>query len=405
VEALEKRNIMRLWVFGVLRTAATAFLSVLPAYFLRSGMNDMQISVYTTMTQAVNVAVSLICSGVAHGYNDCRRPLILMLTLQSVFTAGYGIFCAVHVSAGLFYAAVLVICSLLAAVSAFITIFYYKQPYQVMRVDSYAMMVSYSTVFNGIVGVGIGFILPLLFKKYDFMLITGLSIAAASLCLFFAALVQIKLRPLDENGGLPTSPRRITIDPIRDMRSLVKDRDFMVMLIPNFARGVGSGLFSLIAVMAIRHMGMADGDIPLITSAGNIGVILSGVLYVRLVRRFGITATGLAGGIIAAAACISMESSIPVFLVIYCITYIGKGFVDNAVPNSVYKCTDPAIISQFHTWRLAVTSLGSAVGVMGYGYLMDKLSPLMLFGISSACTLICMVGYYLNYDKRMKKQN
>lgn len=401
MQALEKRNIALLWVFGALRTAATAFLSVLPAFFLRGGMDDVQISIYTTMTQVVNMAVSLICSGVAHGYNDCRRPLVLLFTLQSILTACYGIFCIVTAPSGLFYTCVLIICSLLAAIGAFITIYYYKQPYQVMRVNSYALMISYSTLLNGIVGVGIGILLPFLFKKYDFMLITGLSIVSAAVCIFAAALIQIILRPLDPDASAP--PPKIHIDPIKDMISLIRNRDFVVMLFPNFIRGVGQGIFGLIAIMAIRHLNIPEGDVPLITSAGNIGVILSGLLYVKLVNRYGMTVTGVVGGILSALLCVSMSGSILFFLVFYCIAYIGKSFVDNAVPNTVYKCTDPAVISQFHTWRLAVTSLGTAAGTMGYGLLMDKLPAPVIFAFASLCTMMCAAGYQIHYGKRVKE--
>ena len=403
MEKIEKRNIICLWAIGMLRAAATAFLSVLPAYFLRSGMNDMQISLYNTVAQLVSTSTSLLCAGVASGFRDSRKPLLMLLTIQSVFTGMYALFCAFRVPAGSFYMIMLFICGLLAIVSALTTIFDYKQPYEIMKIESYSVYVAYAGLFSGIIGAIVGVVLPMLFKKFDFYLITGCSIVSAALCLLISALLMYRLKLIGSAKADDAVPsEKIAIHPLLDLKQLAQNKDFLFLVMPNFLRGIGAGIVSMIALIAIRSIGMTDSDTPLLTTAGNIGSMLSSFLYVYFVKRFGVPKTGLIGGCIFCVICLAPFGGSTLFLILYGAAYIGYIVLGNAIPNMVYECADQTIISQFHTWRLAIMAMGTAVGTPICGILLDKIPAALLLLLAAFAILLCMIGYYLCYYKRIK---
>ena len=111
--------------------------------------------------------------------------LILWLTM---------VFCVFHVPAGSFFMMILLICVLLSIASAITTIFDYKQPYEIMEIESYSVYVAYAGLFNGVIGAAIGAVLPMLFKYFDFYFVTGCSIVSAAVCLFAAGLLMYRLK-------------------------------------------------------------------------------------------------------------------------------------------------------------------------------------------------------------------
>lgn len=206
------------------------------------------------------------------------------------------------------------------------------------------------------------------------------------------------------NGSKAVTSNRtekITINPWLDLKMLIQNKDFVFLIIPNFLRGIGAGVVTMIALIAIRSVGMADSDTPLLTTAGNIGSMLSSALYVYLVRRFGIPKTGLIGGCIFCLMCLTPLGGTTSFLILYGAAHAGYIILGNAIPNMVYQAADQTIISRFHTWRLAITAMGTAVGTPLCGVLMDKVPPIVLLLIAALVILLCTIGYYLCYHKRL----
>ena len=227
-------------------------------------------------------------------------------------------------------------------------------------------------------------------------------IVSAAVCLLVSGLLMYRLKMIGGSKDVTSAKtEKITINPWLDLKLLIQNKDFVFLIIPNFLRGIGAGVVSMIALIAIRSVGMEDSDTPLLTTAGNIGSMLSSILYVYLVRRFGIPKTGLIGGCVFCLICLTPLGSTTSFLILYSAAYVGYIILSNAIPNMVYQAADQTIISRFHTWRLAITALGTAVGTPICGVLLVKVSPVVLLLIAAFVILLCTVGYYLCYYKRL----
>lgn len=395
----DKFNLIKMWISGGLRTISGSCLAILPVFFLRNGLTEIQISFYNSLAQTVNLVVSLSFSGITAYYKDSRPALAVLLLIQGLLSALYAVFGFVSMNIGILYVCILGIASLIAVVTALFTIFDYKLPCEIMAMESYSTHVSYSSLFCGIVGTGISFLLPILHRKYSFFDVATACIIISGVTLILSALAIMWLKPIDDITVSSTKQRPM-FNPIKDIQRLLKNYDFRFLFIPNILRGFGSGMMSIISLIAIRGFSMEDGDVPLITAAANVGVFLSSFIYVFLVKRLGIPWTGLVGGILFGVICFSAFGNSVSFLIIYCFAQVGLHLVGNAIPNMIYCSIDPGIMSQFHTWRMILLALGSAIGTPVYAELLDKVSILVLFMISAAATFLSVLGYYLLYHKK-----
>lgn len=395
----DKYNLIKMWISGVLRTISGSCLAILSVFLLRNGLTEIQISFYSSLAQTVNLVISLSFSGITAYYKDSRPALAILLLLQGLLSGLYAIFGFVRMDLDALYICVLGIASLLAVVSALFTIFDYKLPCEIMAMESYSTHVAYSSLFSGVVGTGVSFVLPILYRKYPFYEVATTSIIVSGVTLILAALVMLWLKPLNSEPD-QTSNQRPKFNPIKDIHRLLRNYDFRFLFIPNILRGFGSGMLSIIALIALRGFAMEDGDVPLITAAANIGAFLSSFIYVFLVKRLGIPWTGLLGGILFGVICFSAFGNSVSFLVIYCVAQIGLHLAGNAIPNMIYCSIDSSIMSQFHTWRMILLALGSAIGTPIYAALLDKVPIVILFIISAAATFLSVFGYYLLYHKK-----
>ncbi len=394
-----RSNMIKMWGENVCRSASTAFLSVTAAFFLFQGMTDLQIGFHASLTNIVGLIVSLSCSGAAAGFRDSRKPLGLLFILRAVFILGYALFCAVTVSSQVFYIMILIVGTLIAIETALRSIFEYKIPCEMLDMKYYSIHLGVSALVGGIIGAVIGFVLPMLYQRFDFLKITGLSLLLSAAFSLLGTLVNLWLKPLQNPAELPHT--KLTINPIRDLKALLSDRDFRYLLIPNLVRGLGLGVISLAALVAVRGVNMAEGDTPMITSAANIGTMLSSFVYVFLTKRLGVPRTALFGSLLFGVVCFATLGGTTMFLLLYCIGFIGYNVVSNALPDMVYRTTDSSIISSFHTWRLAVSNVGTVFATTLYGWILDKVPAFVLFVLGFLGTLVCTGGYYLCYRKRI----
>ncbi|MBE6570417.1 MAG: MFS transporter [Ruminococcaceae bacterium] len=401
-----KFNFIIMWFNSSCSTASASLASVavLSAFFLRGGMTDQQVSFYLTFTQLVNLVISLLLSGITSGLRDSRKTISTLYVARGITTGLFAIFCFWQIKAAPFYVMMILIGGLQALVTAVQGIFDYKLPCEVIEMEHYSTLIAYQGLFNGLVGMGIAMVLPTLFQRFDFMHTTGFICIAAALCYVFAAVCVRFLRPvvpIDKNETASAEKLHMQFNPIRDFIRLMQNRDFRYMLLPNLVRGFGAGMVSMLAIIAMRGLHMSDADVSWITSCTYLGTLLSCFAYTFLVKRMGVPWTGLIGSLVFGLMCFSMMGGTLWFLVVYTIAYIGYNVVCNAVPDMVYQSVSQDIISSFHTWRLALTTLGTAISTSLFGILLDKTEAYVLVVIGCVGIVLCSLGHYLFYRKSL----
>lgn len=402
-----KKNLIWLLSGSTLNAAAISFSgSVLTPFFLRCGMSEGQISVYLSFLQVVNLIFPLFIAGLAAECRNSRRYAALWRIVCAALTMLFAIFCAVTVDVRLFFAMMLLIGGTSAMATAIQNVYEYKVPCEVIDLQYYTVYSARSGIFIGIVGILIGFLLPYLYTKLPYMLVTGIAFATAGILMGLSALTFICMKPLkadnaDEDTSDTQHTGKLPFHPIRDFIRLLSNPDFRFLVLPNLGRGIGNGLISLIPVIALRESILTEENAAILTSAAKIATLLSCLVYTRMVVRIGLARTCLIGGLVLAILPLTVFGSTIWFLIAYGIAYIGYYIVSMVIPNMMYRAIHEDIISIYNTWRLTLNTVGSVVSTMLLGFLMPYLPSAVLIAIGTAGYLLCTLGHYAYYRKKI----
>ena len=403
--ALTKKNLLLMWISGTMVSAGTSFSgSVLTPYFLVGGMSESQISIYLSLLQVVNMIFPILIAGIASACTDSKRYAGVWYIIQALISSGFAVFCAIRVGAAIFFPMMLLIGSAAAMATAIQNVYHYKVPCEVIDLQYYSVYTARSGIFNGIVGILIGLLLPFLYARMDYMTVTGLSFLAASLLTAGAGVILFfmkRMHPVNEITEPQNAKPRIHLNPVNDLRRLLSHRDFRFLLIPNLARGFANGAMPLIAVIAMRLGTLNEGNAAMLTAAAQIGTLLSCVIYNQMVGKLGLPRTVLIGGVLMLFLPLCALGGTGWFLILYAIAYIGYYIISMAIPNMMYRAISDDIISIYNTWRLTLNTVGSVVSTVLFGFLLEIAAPIWLLCLGFVGYMICAVGHYLCYRNKI----
>jgi len=403
-----KSNFLKLWLSDAAYASASALStgSVLTAFLLRTGMSEGQIATYLSITQFVNLAISLLFSGASSYVSDTRKPLLWLTSISGVFTVCHIVFCFPIFHGLLTFAMILLLGCIQGTLTALRKIFIYKLPCDVMDLQYYSIYAGYQGLFIGVAGIGIGFLLTFFHARYSFMTVSGFAFATAGVLLVLSGVFLWNLHPIekkkDDTGSASSDLPKEKWSVINDLRRLLKNKEFRYLMIPNILRGFGESLIGIFAVIAIRESILSEETASLITAGTYIGTLLSCFAYVFCVKYIGIGKTCLCGGILFALVCLSLSGGSLVCIILYAVAYIGYNMVCCAIPDLIYRSVSSDLISIFQTWRLALTQLGLVLASAIYGFMIEAYDGFWLILIGCICYLVCALCYFC-YFRRSKK--
>lgn len=392
-----------MWMSGTLVAASSAFTgSVLTPFFMRSGMSEAQISIYLSILQVINMVFPILVAGIAAECRNSKKYAGIWYIINALITMTFAIFCAVTVDIKIFFPMMILIGGSAAMATAIQNVYHYKVPCEVIDLKYYTVYSARSGIFNGIIGILIGFILPIMYQKLPYMLVTGIAFAAAGILTVLAAIGVFALKPLDDEVQEETKTKeKLPFHPLKDFIKLLHNHDFRYLVIPNLARGFGAGIMPLITVIALRESILTEENAAMLTSAAQIGTLLSCLVYTFLVQKLGLAITSLIGGAMMCLLPITVFGGTVWFLVVYSIVYIGFYIISMVIPNMMYRAVDQSMISIYNTWRLTLNTIGTIFSTMLFGFLIEYISAFWLLTLGTAGFIVCSLGHYLCYRKKI----
>lgn len=388
-------NRARLCIRDALVAASSSLTSasVLTAFFIRGGMSDVRISVYMSVTQLCNLIISLLFAGITEKYRDTKRSASMLYTAGGAAVLMLIPFTAFEFSEGVFYTAMMIIGCLIQTAAAVRFVFEYKLPCEVMDTGDYSTYVALSNMCGGAAGIIAGLTLSALLGSFGFMAVMGCAFTAAAILLFGASAFNSSLKIIHEVGGNSL----IRSDPLTSIRRLMKNACFRALIVPNFIRGIGAGVIAMITVVAIKSVGLEENDVPLVTTTTYIGMLASCLIYIYSAKRLGAPLSGLIGGAAFLTLSFSMTGSKYIFLAVYTFAYTGYNIVCCAIPDMVFQSVRPDIMGAFNTWRMIMTTLGTALSTALIGYLLEYIPADVITSAGSLAVFVCSLWYYLYY--------
>lgn len=397
METVMRKNLILLWIRDALAGISGAFGSaaILQGFLLHAGLSEEKIGIYVTFGTIVNFIASLGLSGAASATKKTVKISSLCFVLTGLVNAAYILPALIKSDSSVLFIFVMAVMGLSSAVLAVKNIFEYKLPCEVINADIYAKYISVSGIISGLAGLICGVLITFLYRSSDFDKISAIVFLISSLTIVTAGIL---------NGFLKTLyPVKTTDEKKRlfgQLKVLFSNRDFRILLMPNFLRGLGAALISLSAVLAVKAAGFKEEECAVISSLTSAGMLISCAIYLPTIRKCGRALTAFLG---AAAFCLVIPAFLSnnrtVFIVLYGIAYVGYNVTCNAIPDLIYRHISPEIISPFQTWRLALLTLGTTAGTSLFGFMLARVSPVIILFIGVFGYFVCGTAYYIYYRK------
>lgn len=392
------RNFIILWIRDIFTTAAASLTSssVLSAILLYIGLSESKIGIYLSVIPAVNFVISLSFSSSAGRSKHIVGFYSALCLASGVITALFAVLFVMPSESGIFFPLLLVLGGLLSATSAVKMIFDYQIPCKVMDLKHYSMFISVDGIVTGISGIVSGAVFTFCIKSFDYFKTSCIAFFVAGALLAVAALINRSLKSVTSEEKKEEKTKVSIVD-------LWRDRYFRILFVPNILRGVAAGVMTMITVIAANAIGVAESDGGVITTCTYIATFLSCILYGVITPKLRAPKMCLLGALVFCLMIPAFAKGKILFFILYCIAYIGYNIVCNALPEMIYQNVSSELMSSFHTWRLALTTLGTICSTALFGIMLGKVSPIVILIIGVAAhTVMCLV-YYLCFRNVSKK--
>ena len=389
-------NFVLLWLRDGLYCLATTLssASVLQAFFLKMGMGEGTVSYYASFTQAVYLVFSLVFAGAADRSRRTKRATTRLFYANAASLLFQMTLCLLPESSAVFCVAAFAVGALINLCNTVRVIFDYKIVCEVIPVEKYSLYSSVSGIACGVAGILPGFLLPLLYARFDYTAVTLAVFAASGAFCLAAGVLNGCLRLLPGKEEEPPEEERKA--PSSSVRAVLARPDFRRLALPNFVRGFGAGVVAILPLLAMKDAGVPKEQSALISGVMNAAMFLSCALY-GVLRQKGIRATtlGLAGSCLFFLLCAAFLGNSVLFLIVLFFAYFGYNVACYAIPDAVYQQVEENVISAYHTWRMALTTLGVVVSTALFGILTNVFSGTVLAVFGTVSFFACCLSYHL----------
>ncbi len=388
-------NFILLWLRDGLYCLATTLssASVLQAFFLETGMTEHTVSYYASFTQGVYLVFSLLFAGAADRCRKTKRASTLLFFANGLSLLFQMTLCLIPEKPSVFCLAAFAVGALINVSNTVRVVFDYKMICEVIPVERYSAYSSVSGILCGVFGILPGFLIPLFYARWDYKAVTLWIFAASGFFCCLAGALNGCLRVLPGKEEEP-APRALPTNKSSSVREVLASKDFRSLILPNFIRGFGAGVVSILPLLAIRKIGFPTEQSALISGVTNAATFISCAVY-GLIRQRGVKPTTLAltGSCLFFVLCASFFGTPLWFLVTLFFAYSGYNVVCYAIPDAVYLHVKEDVISAYHTWRMALTTLGTVLSTAVFGFAADLVSGPLLAVCGAVSIFLCCLAY------------
>ena len=355
-----KRNIFLNLAASLFTGIAYAAASgTLMQVFLNSlGFSASQIYMRTTITQAVQIAVSLTCTRIGNRGNFFRTAALLV-TLEGLLYGGYVPLCLRMQADWSAYLLLLLIGVLNAVATALVNLLNYKLPYLIYRTEDYGKVASSMGILSSVTQMVMGVLMASLAARYSYQVVMPWVFPAAGVLILIAGMINFLYRPLADPHTILEPNVKNKKDRATVLQVLSKPI-FYHLAIPSLLRGFSGGMVGVLAVVATADLGYSEQVTTTMVSVGAgahlVGCALYGFLSSRINPRYLIFVS------CASYLCVPMlliPDSPILFLCLYAVLLVGFYVDIYSVPDLLFRVIPAGDAGTYNAYRLILHQLGT----------------------------------------------
>ncbi len=370
--------------------------SVIQTYMLECGISENKVSLYVSALQIIQTVAMLLVSKATENIKDIRKAVAVSFSGYIPFFGAMiylcGNFRIVPETRYIIIFSVSIILSLLMGIYNIVS---YKLPHIIMDMKDYGKVLGQSGVVAGLLTIGVSSLMTLFLGRYEYFGTMRIFFAVGAVTGITALLISfiyVKTASPEEKA------EKVKIN-------FFKYKPFYELIIPNFMRGFSIGIFNLITVIGYSAGLLDSSAAAVIATVTQVAMLISCQTYSLIVRKItnGVLIITASVAFCVSAPLMTASKSKLLFYIFYFIAYFFVNYVAYAVPVLVATHIDYKCLSQYTAWRMALYTLGIAVGGALVPFMLNSFGATVALLVCGVTLLPCGIGYYL-FEKKSKTE-
>lgn len=393
----EKRNTLIYYLqyasYNIAIVLATG--TVIQTFMLECGISNERVSVYVSALQIIQTVMMLLVSKVSENIKNIRKGVAVTLSAYIPFFAVLLFLCIKNdFTPNTNYIIIFAVSILLNLFLGVYNIIFYKLPYEVMDIRNYGRVSGQGGVIAGLVCMAFSALLTFFSGKFSYFGTMAGFFAVGIVAAVWIVFANTLYKPM-KNEKSEEKNEKINI---------FKYKPFYQLIVPNFMRGFSLGIFNLITVIGYSCKIIDSSSSGVIATVMQIATLVSCQSYAILVRKCKNGKLILVASVIfcIATPLMTFFGAKSLFYVFYFIAYFFVNYVAYAVPVLVATHIEYSVLSQYTAWRMALFTLGTAIGSAVVPFLLNTIGSTGTLIVSGITILPCGIGYYL-FERKCKK--
>ena len=385
-----RENNFKYYLAEALFTIALIFTqgSVMNTLLVHIGLSESEVSFYATLSSVVQFTVMGIFSVFADKVVRVVKYVGILTALTSVFhlfITGIILFAAGDIK--LTVMLVMINAVYLNIIFGIRGVISFKVCYYVLDLKDVSRVMGVTGAVANIAAILISTLFSVLSAVFPYreVIISALIISAVLSVLSGITTGSFKILASAPKASSKTS-----------LIGVLKHKATYLLLIPNFIRGIASGIFALSALIMLSTVTDSTSLSSLLHTVYVVSATLSCFAFAFLTRKVGCPTIMLVGSVIFFPSVVFMTLFSEIgFLVFYFLATAGIVLVDYAIPAYVVEIVPSDIMARYSSVRMFLFNLGVSVGSALVGVFLSNGESLLLLILAAAALLITCISYFV----------
>lgn len=390
------RNVYLFFITDILYFTALMFMkdSIIQAFLVHYGVSEHLIGIYTTLLNMINVSVLLLSPVVSNKAKNSISAMVKMSIPMGLLFFGLLPICIFSGSlpVGGVFAIALTVGIAQYILYSMREVFAYKLPYQIYDMRDYSLVVSVNGIVYSVFGIIASWVFARLTKAYDYEYVIAGAFAFSAVFMILSAVVMSRMKMVAPslNEALSSGGSEKTAS----FKELLTMPEFKSMIVPNFVRGLFTGVLGMSAVTAM-NVGFTETDIAEIVILQQVASIAGSLVFCLLAEKINSRYLCFGGSLLTLFMPLLSVHNKVLFFAVYSVVYLAKMMVDYAVPTVISRVISYEVAGSYHSWRLLIMSLGTSVGsyIVGAILTAGTVPVWLMLAAASLCEVACGIGY------------
>jgi MFS family permease len=263
----------------------------------------------------------------------------------------------------------------------------FKTCYYILDVKDFPRVMGVAGAIANIASIAISTLFSILCAVFPYreIIVTALLVSAVLSVVSGFTTISFKILSTAQHSSTKTS-----------LVSVLKHKATYTLLVPNFIRGISSGIFALAAVIMLSTVTENTALSSLLHTVYVVAATLSCFAFAFLTRRMSCPTIMLIGSIIFLPAVIFMTLFSEIgFMIFYFVATVGIVLVDYSIPAYVVQIVPSDIMARYSSVRMFSFNAGVSVGSALVGVFLSHGAALWLLVTAGVVLLITCSSYFL----------